>query len=93
LDQVPEEEICGGWIVGKNGHVLGDNSSRRIDELIKGFSRVAHREGGWTILFRNPLNGTYWEVTHPQSHMHGGGPRKLSRLSVSEVSDRYPDIP
>jgi immunity protein 27 of polymorphic toxin system len=89
---MPEEEICGAWILDDNGQVMGDDSERRIGELIEGCLRIADREGGWTILFRNPLNGTYWELTYPHSEMHGGGPRKLSRLSRSEVTDRYPII-
>ncbi|MCP5251672.1 MAG: hypothetical protein H6939_08145 [Burkholderiales bacterium] len=36
------------------------------------------------------MNGTsYWELTYPKSHMHGGGPPTLQRISKDEVYYRY----
>jgi hypothetical protein len=31
----------------------------------------------WKVLYRHRETGEYWELTYPQSEMHGGGPRRL----------------
>ncbi|QOY91146.1 Imm27 family immunity protein [Paludibaculum fermentans] len=50
----------------------------------------------WRQLFRTA--GSFncrpsWELTYPESHLHGGGPPKLTRLSLEEVRQPYPGAP
>jgi len=36
-------------------------------------------EDGWTKRYQH-TNGSVWELTYPESHLHGGGPPKLTRI-------------
>jgi uncharacterized protein (DUF433 family) len=69
-----------------------DEAELRIGSLTERWVRIGDRDGGWTILFENPDDGSYWELTHPESGVHGGGPRMLCRLSAAEVHERYPSL-
>jgi hypothetical protein len=42
-------------------------------ELVK----LASRVDLWTQLFRDPSDGRLWELSYPQSEMHGGGPPRF----------------
>ena len=44
---------------------------------------------GWETLYRDPRDGRLWELTYPQSEMHGGGPRRLHVLSRDEAAAKY----
>ena len=46
---------------------------------------------GWDVLYRDPADGRYWELTYPQSHMHGGGPPRLTHLSFEQAKTKYGD--
>lgn len=46
-------------------------------------------ESGWYVLYRHRDTGLFWELTYPQSHMHGGGPRLLRCLG-DDASDWRP---
>ncbi len=84
--------IVGKWIV-QDGKVIGDDNYEEIkrmkeSELIK----IADRDGGWTILYRNKNKNNYWELTYPQGEMHGGGPPSLELLNEVEIKERYGNI-
>ena len=79
----------GNWIHdGKT--IVGDGVCEQIERLLPGLTSIASREGGWTRLFRDPRSGEFWELTYPQSHLHGGGPPRLESLSLDQVHARYP---
>ena len=85
--------IKGRWI-RKENKVEGDESCRLIKHLITDhFKKVTERESGWAILYQNPLDGSYWELTYPQGELQGGGPPQLEKLSIEEVSKRYNAVP
>lgn len=48
-------------------------------------------DGNWTVLYRDPLDGSFWERTFTQGEM-GGGPSKLTRLSAKQVREHYPAV-
>jgi len=50
---------------------------------------MASREGGWTTLHRDPIDGTLWELTFPESSMHGGGSPTLTEISAEEARELY----
>lgn len=69
---------------------LGDQMGLRIEQLMNGYlERVAAVNGGWDILFRDPHDGRLWELTHPQSYIHGGGPRSLKTVSELFARKKY----
>ena len=51
--------------------------------------QLDQREGGWTILYQDPSDGRFWELTYPESQMHGGGPPTLTELATEEVEGLY----
>jgi hypothetical protein len=88
-------ELMGNWIVDQSGRVVGDEAEQQIRELIGRFTRLGERACGWTTLYRNPSDGSFWERTFPRGAMQGGGPAKLTRLTTKQVSELYPalDLP
>jgi hypothetical protein len=86
----PEEtELLGQWeSIGTT--IRGDTVATRIKNLIDThLAKVAVAESGWEILYRDPTDLRLWELTYPQSEMHGGGPPMLRCLSVEEAKAKY----
>jgi hypothetical protein len=50
---------------------------------------VHPEHGAWEILFRDPADGRYWELTYPQGGMQGGGPKRLKVLDVGSACAKY----
>jgi hypothetical protein len=86
-----ETDLIGNWI--KSGdNVVGDSIEVRIGQLIANDLRmisVNPKSGGWEILYRDFYDGRYWELTHPHSEMHGGGPRRLTCISIDQAKNKY----
>ena len=86
---VNETRLVGSW-VEKNGSVVQDAVCERIQWLTDSYlEQVAVDGDNWSALYRNPDDGSYWELTYPKSHMHGGGPPTLQRVSKGETHARY----
>lgn len=84
-----EKYLVGTWLK-KNGVVIKDSVCERIEWLIDTFfDEVAVGADNWSVLYKNPEDGSYWELTFPQSHMHGGGPPALERISIDVATKRY----
>lgn len=89
--QPHETELIGDWIVS-GAKVEGDETCKRIKWLVAGkLQEVTTDASGWDILYRDPVDGRYWELTYPQSHMHGGGPPRLTNLSLKQAKTKYGD--
>lgn len=84
-----ETDLIGDWVV--NGtQIEGDEACKRISWLVaEKIHEIATDASGWDVLFLDPVDGKYWELTYPQSHMHGGGPPRLTNLSVEQVKEKY----
>jgi Immunity protein 27 len=63
-----------------------------IDGAISRLEKRGHDSSGWNTLYRDPRTNEFWEVTYPHGEMHGGGPRKLSQMSLEEVRAKYPAL-
>jgi hypothetical protein len=87
----PEEvNLRGDWLVQEDRSVVGDAAEQRIEWLItQKLERLANDPSGWETLYRDPRDGRLWELTYPQSEMHGGGPRRLRVLSRDEAAAKY----
>lgn len=69
---------------------MADNASRRINSLIQEvLVEVSSSDDGWSVLYLDNEDGRYWELTYPQSTLHGGGPPCLTAIPVDEASKRY----
>jgi hypothetical protein len=89
LSQGPRRTIVGQWLE-ENGQIVGDQECRLIDQLVADhLVKRGSRDAGWTELYHDPSDGSYWELTYPQSHMHGGGPPTLTQITDEEVQTLY----
>jgi hypothetical protein len=60
----------------------------RIEWLTTGcLEKIA--ASNWTILFRDPEDGRYWELTYPKGELQGGGPPRLTVLSPEKAHAKY----
>ena len=86
----PEEtELVGRW-EKIDGSVRTDAVANRIDELTQThLTRVSVSENGWEKLPRDPVDLRLWELTYPQSEMHGAGPPMLRLLSLEDAQKKY----
>lgn len=79
--------IKGTWSVVE-GVARADKVCQRIEHLIADvFTKVA--DGNWEVLYRDPADGRFWELTWPQSHLHGGGPPQLQQLDAELAHSKY----
>lgn|SRR5690606_30008759 len=84
-----ESALVGNWIE-KDGSVVQDSVCEQIQWLTDSyFKQIAVDGNNWSALYKNPDDGSYWELTYPKSHMHGGGPPTLQRISKDEAYYRY----
>jgi hypothetical protein len=84
-----EDELRGNWIV-EDGVVTADVACRRIEWLTANWlEKQAVDDTEWNVLYRDPNDGRYWELTYPQSELHGGGPPALFHVSEETVESKY----
>jgi hypothetical protein len=58
-----------------------------INELLANkLAKVSSDASGWTTLYQHRVTGQFWELTYPQSEMHGGGPRLLRCLGADAAN-------
>ena len=84
-----ETEIAGRW-VWSGGGIAADAAAERIRALIESHLRMLGRSGdGWSTLYEDPTDGRLWELTYPESHLHGGGPPNLSLVTRAAAEASY----
>ena len=82
-----ETTLVGQWQTTAQG-MVADEVSRRIQFLVAG-ALVKVASSGWETLFRDPSDQRFWELTYPQSELHGGGPPRLSNVTSTYASQKY----
>jgi hypothetical protein len=88
---VKKAVIAGRWVYdGKQ--VVGNKACEQIDSLLPTLTLLGSRDGGWTRLYRSADRMVFWELTYPESHLHGGGAPRLESYSQDEVRANYPDL-
>lgn len=87
--QPEEKSIVGEWIM-QNGKVVEDESATRIKWLIEFYLKKIAGDG-WEILYKDPRDGRYWELTYPHNDWHGAGPTKLAWLPTADAINKYKD--
>jgi hypothetical protein len=84
-----EQVIRGEWIT-KEGKVQGDETCLRIEALIADHLKPLGRDAsGWDHLYLDSDDGRYWELTYPESELHGGGPPCLICIPEKEARAKY----
>jgi hypothetical protein len=84
-----ETLLEGKWVT-TGGSVVADDTSRRIEFLITNILvQVATDDSGWMVLYKDPRDSRYWDLSYPDSGEHGGGAPLLRCLGVDEVKHRY----
>ena len=79
-DLGPSETILRGSWLQEGTAVRADPVCERIAWLIDSrLQQTAVDASGWGRLYRDPRDGRLWELTYPNSEMHGA--RRLSPLS------------
>jgi hypothetical protein len=89
----PKETILTGRWIFDGGANRGDFICERIKWLTTNeLQRLANNPqwGDWEVLFIDPTDGRYWELTYPQGEMQGGGPPQLQVLSEADARKKYP---
>ncbi len=84
-----EKQLVGGYAI-INGRVESDQITERINYLTENvLVRLGFSEDGWDILYQDKNDGRYWELTFPQSALHGGGPPTLTLLNEETLKSKY----
>jgi len=78
----PLEDLNDRFVV-KGSNVRAEGDAAKIDALLSTeLVRISTTDGGWRTLYRHRKTGSLWELSYPQSEMHGGGPRRLRQLQL-----------
>jgi hypothetical protein len=89
LIQPYETEIIGRW-EEVDGAVVGDATCNRIQQLTSDYLQLlSSSEDGWTMLYRDPIDGRHWELTYPHNDWHGGGPPSLIQVNPQYNSSHH----
>ena len=84
-----ETELWGQWLDTGN-RIEDDAIGSRIRWLAaERLERVAVDATGWRTLYRDPRDGRLWELSYPNSHLHGGGPPRLAVVAPAEAAAQY----
>jgi len=84
-----ETVLTGSWAF-VSGKMVADDACQRITALTSShLVKIATDVSGWNLLYRDPDDGRLWELTYPQSELHGGGPPQLKCISVSQAKQKY----
>jgi len=84
-----ETTLVGEWYLA-DGRMQEDEICKRIKYLISSnLVKKATSDGGWSILYQDKSDKRYWELSYPQSEMHGGGPPTLMNISEKEAKAKY----
>lgn len=90
MDLTPEETVLEGTWRWDGVTVVPSPECARIEALVTSALRlVAKSPDGWDCLFRDPGDERYWELTYPESHLHGGGPPRLAVLTPAVAAEKY----
>jgi hypothetical protein len=62
----------------------------RIRRLVETeLQHIASSRDGWDRLYRDALDGRFWELSYPKSEMHGGGPPLLRVVGASYAAQHF----
>jgi len=86
----PDEfEILGG-ILRKGNQIKPNANSLRISALRHNLlKKIAASAEHYSVLYRDPNDGRYWELISANPEGHGGGGKSLTFISDNEAKVKY----
>ncbi len=51
--------------------------------------KVTTNDSGWEILYKEKSSNKYWELTYPNSEVHGGGEPLVSPVAIEDVKLKF----
>jgi hypothetical protein len=89
----PDESRLVGAGVSSSVGFTADLTVRRIEDLVAHHLQfIGTDRTGWDKLYLDRSDERLWEMTYPESQMHGGGPPTLSVISANDASRKYSSI-
>jgi len=87
-----ETKITGKWLMSQD-RTVADETCQRISDLTqRHLVELGRDPSGWDVLYRDPNDGRFWELTYPQSELQGGGPPQLRCLPADKAKLKYGDV-
>lgn len=84
-----DTDLVGQWLMKKDA-IVADPACARIEWLIANqLVLLGADASGWDELYRDPDDGRLWELTWPQSEMQGGGPPRLTCITIEAARSKY----
>ncbi len=84
-----ESDLQGTWVLAE-GRLVEDEVTRRIHQLVRDhLKKVATDQSGWNVLYQDPVDGRYWELTYSTGETQAGGPPRLSALTHEQAERKY----
>lgn len=84
-----EVEIRGLWFAD-GGRMTSDDACKRVQRLTAEYlQEVARAKRGWEKLYRDPVDGRYWEISYPFGGGQAAGPATLRCVELAAVQERY----
>jgi len=86
----PEETQLVGKLLRVDSRLIENETSKRIKWLIQNhLKKITQDSTGWIVLFEDPNDKRYWELSYPESELHGGGQPMLTNISEQEARSKY----
>ena len=86
----PSETLLTGQWIARSGRTIADDVCQRILTLTHShLVKISQDASGWNVLYRDPNDGRYWELTYPHGGWHGGGPPQLRCVTRGEAIQTY----
>ena len=73
----PSDDLRDIW-VSEDGKMIARGDAAAIDDMLgTKLEKIRSDASGWLVVYRHRETNQLWELSYPQSEMHGGGPRRL----------------
>lgn len=86
----PNESKLRGGIKANKTTVSFDEISERIVYLVTHrLTAIATDQSGWFRLYQDPTDLRYWQLSYPDSELHGGGAPMLENIAEAMAQNKY----
>jgi hypothetical protein len=84
-----KSKLVGKWIY-QNGVMKKDDITQQIEWFINNhLKKITTDNTGWDVLFQDPDDERFWQLTYTQGELQGGGPPMLTCISRDEAKSKY----